>query len=85
MPLADSRDSLPSLDRDSLPSLEQAGSAALAARIRAEYEEMPCLCLTLGQAVRLWNLDAQTCAGVLEELRCQGYLRMAHTRYLRAS
>jgi hypothetical protein len=30
----------------------------LAARIRAEYQEMPCHCLTLGQAVRLWNLNA---------------------------
>ena len=73
------------VSRDSRPSQEQAGSAAWAARIRAEYEEMPCLCLTLGQAVRLWNLDASTCAGILEELRHQGYLRMAQTRYLRSS
>ncbi|NOT25997.1 MAG: hypothetical protein HOP16_07815 [Acidobacteria bacterium] len=46
---------------------------------------MPGLCLTLGQAIRLWNLDSSTCAKVLEELRQEGYLRMARARYLRTS
>ena len=73
------------VSRDSHPSPDQLGTVALATRIRAEHEEMPCLSLTPGQAVRLWNLDAPTCAEVLEALRQQGYLRMAHTRYLRAS
>lgn len=45
--------------------------AALAAelrRIRAEYEEMPGLHLTLPQAQRLWQLDAARCASLLEAL-----------------
>ena len=70
----------------SLPSTDlNASVSALSARIRAEYDEMPGLCLTLGQAVRLWNLDSSTCAKVLENLRHEGYLRMARARYLRTS
>ena len=67
-------------------SSDLTGTASpLAARIKAEYDEMPGLCLTLGQAVRLWNLDSSTCAKVLEDLRHEGYLRMARARYLRTS
>jgi hypothetical protein len=73
--------SLPSKTAPDLPT----SAAALANRIRAEYNEMPGLSLTLGQAIRLWNLDSSTCAKVLEDLRQEGYLRIARARYLRTS
>jgi hypothetical protein len=37
-------------------------------RIRAEYLEMPGLCVTERQAQRLWNLDAHTCRMALAYL-----------------
>ena len=37
-------------------------------RIRGEYLEMPGLRLTHAQVQRLWGLDAQTCASLLESL-----------------
>jgi hypothetical protein len=47
----------------------------LLARIRAEYREMPGLCLTRSQAARLWGLSAERCAEVLEVLVVDGDLR----------
>ena len=49
-------------------------SDALVARIRGEYREMPGLRLTVAQACRLWQLDAPTCAVVVEGLVAQGFL-----------
>ena len=46
----------------------------LTQRIRAEYLEMPGLTLTLWQAMRLWNLDARVCLGVLDVLVQSGFL-----------
>lgn len=43
-------------------------------RIRAEFLEMPGLRLTLFQAKRLWGLDEQTCAQVLEWLIADRFL-----------
>ena len=37
-------------------------------RIRGEYLEMPGLRLTRAQAQRLWGLDEQTCAQLLDRL-----------------
>lgn len=37
-------------------------------RVRAEFLEMPGLCLTRPQARRLWGLDDETCADVLKTL-----------------
>jgi hypothetical protein len=37
-------------------------------RIRGEYRDMPVLRLTQAQAQRLWSLDKQTCADVLDIL-----------------
>jgi len=37
-------------------------------RIRAEYQEMPGLRLTLDQARRLWGLDEATCVASLRQL-----------------
>ena len=43
-------------------------------RIRAEYREMPGLCLTTEQAMRLWTLDRPTCEAALETLIRAGVL-----------
>jgi hypothetical protein len=36
--------------------------------VKAEYVEMPGLCLTLAQAQRLWSLDRDTCTAVFGRL-----------------
>jgi hypothetical protein len=57
----------------------------LARRVRAEYLEMPGLCLTREQAQCLWGLDAQTCGHVLSYLVATGFLALtAHATYVRA-
>ena len=40
----------------------------LARRIRAEYLEMPGLCLTFEQAQRLWDVENRTCEALLKIL-----------------
>lgn len=51
-------------------------------RVRAEFEEMPCLRLTRRQAERLFSLRADICARVLETLVREGSLyREADDRY----
>jgi len=40
----------------------------LAIRIRAEFQEMPGLTLTLPQAQRLWGLPPDVCARVVDVL-----------------
>jgi hypothetical protein len=42
--------------------------------VRAEYSEMPGLCLTHQQIQRLWNLDAEACDAVLSHLMAVGFL-----------
>jgi hypothetical protein len=44
-------------------------------RIQSEYDEMPGLCLTSRQARRLWGVDHELCASVLNGLLEQGFLR----------
>lgn len=44
-------------------------------RIRGEFLEMPGLCLTPGQARRLWNLDAASCDALLQALVAAEFLR----------
>lgn len=46
-----------------------------AERIRAEYLEMPGLCLTRSQMRRLLMLDAGTCDAAVDELVTSGFLR----------
>jgi hypothetical protein len=46
----------------------------LFARIRAEYREMPGLCLTPAQAARLWGLTPGVCAAALQTLVAEGAL-----------
>ena len=58
-------------------------AAALAQRIRAEYEEMPCLRLTLPQAARFWNVDRATCLAALDELVDEHFLVLGRFGYMR--
>lgn len=44
-------------------------------RVRAEYREMPGLCLSLAQAVRLLGLDRPICTDVFRALVREGFLR----------
>lgn len=44
------------------------------ARIRAEYQEMPGMSLTLGQAARLFDVELTHCARVLDTLVTEGAL-----------
>jgi DNA-binding IclR family transcriptional regulator len=48
---------------------------ALLLRIKAEYGEMPGLCLTAAQASRLWALDPLTCETALDALTSARFLR----------
>lgn len=66
------------LKRDSI------AAATLSQRVRAEYEEMPCLRLTLPQASRFWNVDGDTCRAVLDELVAGGFLVNGRFGYMRA-
>lgn len=44
--------------------------------MRAEYREMPCLSLTVRQAMRLWSLDESCCRRHLDALLRDGFLRV---------
>jgi hypothetical protein len=48
---------------------------ALLIRIRSEYTEMPGMHLTLRQACRLWHLESDICAALLEDLVADRFLR----------
>jgi hypothetical protein len=55
-------------------------------RARAEYLEMPGLCLTEPQARRLWHLDPTACHLVLSTLVEGGFLRETpRGEYVRAA
>ena len=57
----------------------------LVQRARAEYLEMPDLCLTEAQAGRLWHLDPAACRFVLTTLVEGGFLRQTpRGEYIRA-
>ena len=77
------------LDRPSKPTEEgvpqSASAEALKARVRAEYREMPGLCLTLPQACRLWQLDVRTSASILDALVAEGFLRRTSQGGFRAA
>ena len=49
-------------------------------RVRSDFEEMPGLELTVGQAVRLWGLGADDCRYVLDALVDSGFLRWSARR-----
>ncbi len=48
---------------------------AVARRVLAEFDEMPGLTLTVGQASRLFGIDQHTCRIVLDTLADLAYLR----------
>jgi hypothetical protein len=53
--------------------------------VGAEYDSLSELSLTLAQAQRLWNLDAETCRWVLQSFVETGYLTLTRDgRYRRA-
>jgi len=49
-------------------------TAVLSQRIRAEYLEMPGLCLTIEQAQRLWSIDRPTCDAAFDTLTATRFL-----------
>lgn len=51
--------------------------------VRAEYLEMPGLCLTKPQMQRLWLLDAPLCDAIVEMLVSTGFLRRKGNNYFR--
>ena len=58
---------------------------ALLRRARGEYREMPGMRLTIDQAMRLWDLDRQTCRSLLTSLVEHRFLEIdAHGRYKKA-
>lgn len=62
-----------------------ASEDALVRRVRSEFREMPGMRLTLGQAMRLWDLDRPTCGTVLESLVASHFLQLdSYGRYGRA-
>lgn len=59
-------------------------TAELLPLVRADFDEMPGMRLTLAQAARLWNTDTATCARALQSLIDAGYLRRTAELYVRA-
>jgi hypothetical protein len=58
---------------------------AVMRRVRSEFREMPGMRLTLGQAMRLWDLDRPTCRAVLDTLVASHFLQQdPYGRYARA-
>jgi hypothetical protein len=54
--------------------------AAAVDRVWRDFTEIPGLELTIGQAVRLWNLGADDCRSVLDSLVDLGLLRWTASR-----
>jgi hypothetical protein len=58
----------------------------LVVRIKNEFLEMPGLCLTVPQAMRLWGLEFDDCQRVIEALVDVSFLqRTPHGKVLRAA
>ncbi len=55
----------------------------LTALVRAEYLEMPGLCLTVDQAARLWNVSREECLQTLDALINAGFLHRSGDLYMR--
>jgi hypothetical protein len=54
--------------------------ATVVERVRTDFTEMPCLELTLAQAIRLWHVGADDCRYVLDALVEEGFLRWTAQR-----
>jgi DNA-binding response OmpR family regulator len=55
------------------------------AKIRSAYLELPGLTLTAEQGARLWELDVQLCAAVLDELLGRKFLVRVENQYRRSA
>jgi len=55
-------------------AIDPAAAEPIAARVRAEFGELPGLSLTLEQARLVFDLDRDTCGAVLHGLVTEGYL-----------
>ena len=64
-----------SISRVASTPKRQPGNEWLLRRIRAEFLEMPGLCLTFEQAQRLWSLESRTCEALLTSLIDSRFLR----------
>jgi hypothetical protein len=51
---------------------------ALVDRVKAEFNEMPGLRLTVPQATRLWGMERALCLRVVEALVRASFLRWGH-------
>src|SRR3954464_9970949 len=60
-------------------------SAALMARARGEYREMPGLRLTVAQACRLWQVGVVPCTQGFRRLVSEGFLEQTNTGFYLAS
>lgn len=49
--------------------------SAVVNRVRSEFLEMPGLCLTPAQAMRLWGVNASVCQEVIAALIAAAFLR----------
>ena len=47
----------------------------VAKRVRAEFEEMPGMTLTMPQASRLFGIEREICRGIVERLVTASYLK----------
>ncbi len=64
-----------SISRVASTSERQSTNERLVRRIRAEFLEMPGLCLTIEQAQRLWCLEPRRCEALLNSLIDSRFLR----------
>ena len=55
---------------------------AVTARVRAEFDEMPGLTLTMPQASRLFGLEPDLCHQVVQYLIACSYLRLSRGRVI---
>ena len=64
-----------SISRVASTPKRQPSDERLVRRIRAEFLEMPGMCLTIEQAQRLWSLESRTCEALLKSLIDSRFLR----------
>ena len=63
-------------ERCTIELFRPAKDDALLRRVRGEYREMPGMRLTIEQAMRLWDIDRQTCATVFNSLVASHFLEI---------
>jgi hypothetical protein len=68
---------------ETLTAVDASRDSAMRVRVRAEFQEMPGMRLTVAQAARLFALEAAECARVLRSLVDEGTLRTDGWEYFR--